>query len=175
MRLRSLISPDILNELAHEARYVPAGDFVEVGVYQGGSALVLYGIAMQQGRQLWLFDTFTGIPYADPELGDRHKVGDFKDTNLDALRAAMPAAQFMVGLFPETLKPEPRAIALAHVDCDQYRSVRACIEELGPRMVPGGVIVFDDYNALPGAKRAVEEFYSGRVELSNKGKARVRF
>jgi hypothetical protein len=42
-------------------------------------------------------------------------------------------------------------------------------------MVLGGVMVFDDYDVLPGARRAVDELFGKSVELSAEGKARVRF
>jgi predicted O-methyltransferase YrrM len=170
----SIISPDLVNELVETARAAPPGDLVEVGVYQGGSAAALGGVAREQGRRLFLFDTFSGIPHADPER-DHHKVGDFADTSLDSVRAAIPDAICMPGVFPDTLTPDVGPIALAHVDCDQYASVRACCIALGPLMVPGGVMVFDDYDALQGARVAVDEVFGGRVQMSAKGKARVVF
>lgn len=170
----SLIGPQALQELEGAARLAPPGDIVEVGVYQGGSAAVLGRVALEQGRRLFLFDTFTGIPYRDDV--DHHNVGDFDDTSAEAVQAAVPHARIRAGLFPDTLTDEVGPIALAHIDCDQYRSVRACCEELGPRMVPGGVMVFDDPNVLDGAARAVREsFADDRIEKSAAGKWRVYF
>ena len=173
MNPASLIRPDALAELMETARAAPAGDLVEVGVYQGGSALALAEVAREQGRRLFLFDTFTGIPYAG--WHDRHVPGDFADTSLEAVTALIPWAEVVPGVFPTTLHEGVGTIALAHVDCDQYESVRACCEALAPRMAPGGVMVFDDYDVLPGARLAVDECYNGRVEISRQGKARVRF
>jgi O-methyltransferase len=172
--LHSEIAADAINELADAARAAPAGDLVEVGVYRGGSAEALMGVAREQGRRLFLFDTFTGIPIADPKH-DRHKVGDFGDTSLDAVQAALPDAIFKPGVFPWTLTDEVGPIGLAHIDCDQYASVESCCVNLAPRMVKGGVMVFDDYDVLPGAKQAVEEAFAGRVVISKRGKARVYF
>jgi O-methyltransferase len=158
------------------ARAAPLGDLVEVGVYQGGSACALAEVAKEQNRRLYLFDTFSGIPHADPAK-DYHKVGDFGDVDLEALRAALPDAVIVVGVFPSTLKyvPELGPIALAHIDCDQYASVSACCAWLDSKMAPGGVMVFDDYDVLPGAAQAVEAYFPGRVRMSKEGKARVYF
>lgn len=173
----SVISRGCLQELHYEALRAPPGDFVEVGVYRGGSAQVLATVAEEQHRRLFLFDTFTGIPYQGAM--DHHRPGDFGDTSLEEVKRAVPSAIIVDGVFPDTL---PRAeqlglgkVALAHVDCDQYQSVLACCVELAPRMLLGGVMVFDDYDCLTGARMAVEERFHGKVEFSARGKARVRF
>lgn len=164
----------MLVELVHTARDCPPGDFVEVGVYKGGTAAALAGVAREQGRRIFLFDTFKGIPHANAAI-DHHRVGDFADTSLQAVQSAIPDAVFKAGTFPKTLDGDVKQIALAHVDCDQYASVKACCKHLAPLMVPGGVMVFDDYDVLPGAKCAVDEAFGDRVKISKAGKARVTF
>lgn len=177
MSPESLIRADALNELAHTARSCPPGDLVEVGVYKGGSAFILAGVAREQKRPLFLFDTFKGIPVRDDRF-DSHKIGDFSDTTADAVRAAIPEAIVVEGIFPWTL-PSVRQrigkIAFAHIDVDQYDSTHACCTQLAPLMAKGGVMVFDDYDVLDGAKLAVNECFGSRVEISKQGKARVRF
>lgn len=174
MTPRSLICHDALQELARAARDAPKGDIVEVGVYQGGSARVLAEVAIEQGRTLFLFDTFWGIPMRDDER-DTHAIGDFSETSADAVREAIPSAVVIPGIFPYTLTAEPSRIAFAHVDVDQYESTRLACEALAARMVEGSLMVFDDYDVLPGAKAAVDEVFPGRVGMSAQGKARVRF
>jgi O-methyltransferase len=174
MNPESLLGTRALHDLIETARAAPAGDFVEVGVYKGGSAAALAEIAREQGRRLFLFDTFAGMPHADPAV-DRHVVGDFGDTSLEAVQKAIPGAICVPGVFPSTLYDDVGPIALAHVDCDQQASVAAWCRELAPRMVTGGVMVFDDYDVLPGARAAVDEAFGDRVRISAGGKARVIF
>ena len=64
-------------------------------------------------------------------------------------------------------------IAFAHLDCDQYRSVKESVEYIKPLMMTGGVIWFDDYGCLPGATKAVDELFP-RVEITRTHKAYVR-
>jgi O-methyltransferase len=174
MNPMSVIGPRALDDLRAAANEAPPGDFVEVGVYKGGSAAVLAEVARARGRRLFLFDTFSGMPHS--ELGvDHHVVGDFGDTSLEAVQKAIPGAICVPGVFPSTLYDDVGPIALAHIDCDQYASVAACCRELAPRMVTGGVMVFDDYDVLPGARRAVDEAFGERVRISAGGKARVVF
>lgn len=174
MRPTSLIRDAVLEELVDVARECPPGDFVEVGVYQGGSAFYLAEVARNTGRRLFLFDTFTGMPFQDAAV-DHHRPGEFADCSLEAVQKSIPDAIYKVGVFPETLTPDVGPIALAHIDCDQYRSIWDCCERLSPLMVPGGVMVFDDPDALAGAKRALEDFFGDRYVWSSTGKARVTF
>lgn len=156
--VESLIPREVLIQLIRTAVATPPGPWVEVGVYQGGSALELY--AARDKRQLHLFDTFIGIPVCDPAL-DQHGIGEFngEDTYSELLHQ-MPFAQFHVGVFPATLRDDLQDIAFAHIDCDQYRSVSDCITSLWSRVIVGGTMWFDDYYDLIGARQAVMEHFT---------------
>lgn len=161
-RLPSLISDDLLRVFAALAMSAPPGAFVEVGVYQGGSAQVLYDIAREQQRELFLYDTFEGMPVAGPL--DSHPIGDFADCSIGAILAAMPGAHVIKGVFPRSMVSMP-PIAFVHADADQYESTKAVCEHLHPLLVPGGAILFDDYRGLQGCITAVDECFPGRVIL----------
>jgi hypothetical protein len=169
----SLIGESLIAEMIAAARETPVGAFVEVGVYKGGSAWRLSKLAEEQGRECHLFDTFTGMPYADKD--DNHEVGDFADTTSEAVAAAIPYSVIHVGEFPDTLPIDLRKIAFVHADCDQYRSARAVIDRLGPRMVKGGVIWFDDYECTRGVTRAVDESFRDSLIRTRAGRAYVIF
>jgi predicted O-methyltransferase YrrM len=56
-------------------------------------------------------------------------------------------------------------VGILHLDGDLYESVRDPLITLSPLLVPGGLIIFDDFLAkktkkekFPGARRAFEEF-----------------
>lgn len=171
----SLVGEQHLAEMILAAADTPQGGcFVEVGVFRGGSAWRLSGLAKQQGRgPCYLYDTFEGIPYKD--LIDSHSVGDFSDTNYEHMVALFAADHVVKGIFPDSAIPMP-PIAFAHLDCDQYRSVREASEYLIPRMMEGGVIWFDDTVCLAGAHLAAREIFADRLRLSSEaGKHYVRF
>lgn len=171
----SLINPLQVAALVEMAKTTPAGGWAEVGVYQGGSASALMRAALEQGRRLWLFDTFTGIPCRTVGL-DAHQIGDFSDCSLSAVRELIPEAEIVVGDCRTTLAETLTGpLAFVHVDCDQYESVRACIADLGSRMVPGGVMWFDDYGCLEGANEACRELLPGRMIDHDCGKSFARF
>lgn len=143
------------------------GAAAEVGVYRGGTAYVLSRTLGQ--RDLYLFDTFSGMPPVKKGL-DLHQQGDFGDTSLAAVRAFLgsESAVLIPGEFPHSASGlEGQRFAMVHVDCDIYSSVRACCEWFYPRLVTGGLMVFDDYGvkSCPGARRAVDEFFEQKPEV----------
>jgi predicted O-methyltransferase YrrM len=139
--------------LGKAAEFTPPGAFIEVGIYTGGSASVLTEIAQRQNRQIFLYDTFEGLPYSSH--GDTHQVGEFCYADYEHIKNSLPYATVTRGIFPESAVDMPD-IAFAHLDVDQYESYVGCINYLKPRMVPGGIMWFDDYE-LPGAKQAIDE------------------
>lgn len=153
--------------MVQAARATPAGCFVEVGVYKGGTSWFLNQLALDQDRALYLYDTFTGIPYKGPD--DSHSVGDFADTSFEEVCELIPEAFTVKGIFPASAIDMP-PVAFAHLDCDQYQSVKESLDYLLPRMVPKGVIWFDDSPCLAGACRAAEEVFGPRLKLSETNK-----
>lgn len=168
--VKSAISEYAVENVCEIAAGTPPGCFVEFGVYRGGCAIKLAEVARKQGRALYLYDTFNGIPFKD-EI-DSHAVGDFGDTNADEVQKAIPDAIVVVGVFPESLVKMP-PIAFVHVDADQYRSIKAACEVFPPLMVDHGVMLFDDYGCLDGATKAIEEHFE-IFERTRHGKAVVR-
>lgn len=155
MTPESLVGAGAIEDLRAIAQASPAGCFVELGVYQGGTAFHLADVARQQGRALYLYDTFSGIPFKS-EI-DSHQAGDFSDTSLEQVQAAIPDAIYCVGVFPDTLVDMP-PVAFVHVDADQYQSLKDAIACFVPLMVSGASIVFDDYRCLAGADKAIAEW-----------------
>lgn len=153
MQLPSLIGREKLAVMTRLAEITPAGPLVEVGVYKGGSSQVLYEITQKQGRALYLYDTFAGIPHMDE--WDSHPVGDFSDVTVENIVKALPGAIVQRGVFPHDDLIVPEKVAFAHLDVDQERSYRESLDALMPRMLRGGMILCDDY-CLRGAARAID-------------------
>jgi len=141
------------------------GEMWECGVYKGGSARVI-SKAVPEGV-LRLFDTFEGIPNADKSV-DTHQNGDFGDTSVEAVEILIDRDDGLfihVGKIPDTFETMGDSrISMAHVDVDTYKSVIDCCEFIWPRLLVGGVMVFDDYGfpTCPGARKAVDEFFESK-------------
>lgn len=65
-----------------------------------------------------------------------------------------------------------KKIKFLHLDVDIYDSYKNCLNFFHEKMIKGGIMVFDDYNANTclGAKKAVDEFVKlHKIELINGG------
>ena len=96
------------------------------------------------------FDGFEGLP---EDWTSRMRKGFFARSNLPQVRHN---CQLWVGWFDQTLPKFKekiqltRPIALLHVDCDLYSSTVTILNSLKDNIVPGTVIVFDEYINYPG-------------------------
>jgi len=146
------------------------GDFSECGVDRGGSAKLIAEI-LKGGRQLHLFDTFSGMPEPDPEH-DWHLRGDFSTTSLDEVMDFVGRddnIRYHPGVIPHSFAwLGALSFSFVHLDLDLYRSTLDALNFFYPRMVRGGIIVLDDY-ARPttqGVKDAVNEFLAIKPEFA---------
>lgn len=74
---------------------------------------------------------------------------------------------YHVGWFQETVPASAAAIgpiALLRLDGDWYASTKICLEHLYDLVVPGGVVIIDDYGTYEGCQKAVDEFLAARQE-----------
>ena len=154
------------------------GSVVECGVMNGGSAALLAAVARRAGnaRPIWLFDSFEGLP--EPEHVDVNYLGvpghkgqavgqaaKVEEVLYRKLRLRPEGICIRKGWFEDTLSPVKQTIgriALLHIDCDWYRSVKFCLEQLYDLVAPGGYVVIDDYGHWRGCRQAVDEFLSPR-------------
>lgn len=178
VRAHTMCSVARLRALHEGVKYVVRnhvdGDVVECGCARGGSAALMALSLRQLGerRNLWLFDTFEGLPAPTADDPDYEIAELFTGSCLGRLNEVQElfrrdgvaeGVHFVKGLFQETLPSSPiERIALLHVDGDWYESVKVCLETLYDKVVPGGVIQFDDYGYWKGARKAVDEFLAQR-------------
>ena len=161
------------------------GDFVECGVWRGGSMMCAALTLLRAGdtnRQLYLYDTFEGmVPPGAPDvdfsgqaaiaqLSTDQRTEDsyiWAYAPLEVVRGNMASTgypdarvSYVRGPVEETIPDTaPGAIALLRLDTDWYESTRHELEHLFPRLVRGGVLIIDDYGHWQGARRAVDEYF----------------
>jgi O-methyltransferase len=151
------------------------GEMAECGVYKGGSAqLIAAALSQKQASTtLHLFDTFAGVPdFAVPER-DYHQAGQYADTSLEAvkqrLREYAEICVFHPGVIPDTLAEvaDVQQYSLVNVDVDLQPTNLACCEWFWPRLVPGGVMIFNDYGFYPyrvSTRGTVDAFFAAHQE-----------
>ena len=151
------------------------GDFAEVGVYKGNSAVVLAEIANFAGRDLYLFDTFDGFDKKDLNgVDDKFKEGDWGGASVDLVKefigGAASCCHFEKGYFPDTLteKHKKNSYSVVSIDCDLYKPIKSALEQFYPLLSRGGVFLVHDYSSFfwEGATNAVDEFCKETGELA---------
>lgn len=171
------------------------GDVAECGVYLGGISALMAAVLRDRKspKKVYLFDSFKGLPLLD-------RWNDLPYYKQGALQADRVLAESFVkgcgvssnivvrpGWFEDILFSIDRnqRFCVLHIDCDLYASAKTCLEHLYTRLVPGGVMVFDDYFDIGGGvKKAVDEYllrfkspdmlFAGPVEQVFLIKGRIR-
>jgi hypothetical protein len=122
---------------------------------------------------LYTFDSFEGIKEIEEGVDRAHFKDAFNHKGLEKTAREILAdcenVKIFKGWFPETLyaeKLEMEHYCFVHADADVYPSTKAICEIFFPRLVPGGVMIFDDYGYedTPGARQAVNEFFADKYE-----------
>jgi len=152
------------------------GDTAECGVFRGaGSFLVLSATAGQE-RTHHIFDSFQGL--SDPTAVDtpndpaahRWTPGELSVPSqvvMQNLRAFSEAVVLHAGWIPDRFSEAASCrFAFVYVDVDLYSPTIECFRFFYSRMVPGGLLVCDDYGFVdcPGARMAVDEFLADKPE-----------
>lgn len=174
------------------------GDFVECGVWKGGSCMIMARELLKRGdisREIWLYDTFEGMTEPTDEdieietgLKGKYLLSDVQKTTekynmwayspLDEVKKNMQKTgypidklRYIVGKVEDTLiDTQPNKIALLRLDTDWYESTKYELEKLYPLIVSGGILIVDDYGHFAGAKKAVDEYFKtiNRTPLLNR-------
>jgi|HubBroStandDraft_6_1064221.scaffolds.fasta_scaffold188773_1 O-methyltransferase len=151
-----------------------AGDFIETGVWRGGSAifmramLQIYGV---KNRVVWAADSFEGMPVPENESDgwDMSAIEQLQ-VSLDEVKGNFSRfgllddqVKFLKGWFKNTLPTAPIArLAILRMDGDLYNSTMDALTNLYDKMSPGGYVIVDDYKGWPGCRRAVHDFLDRR-------------
>jgi O-methyltransferase len=154
-------------QLVEQAAKLERGALLEVGVWRGGTGALIARRARLCGihERTHLCDTFAGVVKAGAN-DTRYRGGEHADTDrgqVSALLSRMGLAEvdIHVGVFPEATGA-PLAgerFRFCHIDVDVYQSAKDVLAWVWPRLVPGGMVVFDDYGfkGCEGVARLVEE------------------
>lgn len=153
------------------------GDLIECGVWRGGSCIFMRGLLRAYGdgrRQVWLADSFQGLPEPDPEVSPLDAISHEFLRVIGGLACSQEEVaenfgrfdlldrrvRFLPGWFQDTLPSAPiQTLALIRLDADYYESTRQALEALYARLSPGGFVIVDDYGSAGlGARRAVDDF-----------------
>jgi hypothetical protein len=151
-------------------------------------------------RLVWVADSFCGFPpsdkissrsYSSPELLtaiNRIEAGDADwkaaletlrtgttevdvMTNFERYGLLDDQVRFLPGFFSDTLPSAPvKKLAILRADGDLYDSTYQILDNLYPRVTPGGFVIIDDYHSFTECRQAVHDYLAATkpdVQLEN--------
>ena len=146
---------------------LPTGGILEVGVWRGGTGALMARQAQRCGisEPVFLCDTFCGVVKATTH-DETYQGGEHSDTSIPLVedllsRLELNNTQILQGIFPDDTADQvaDQKFRLCHIDVDVYQSAREVNEWVWERLLPGGIVVYDDYGfeACDGITKCVEE------------------
>jgi len=144
-----------------------AGDWAEFGVGNGVSTKSLIKHLPNNDTELYLFDSFKGLPEDWKEFSNEHVKGTFAVERIPSFDN--PRVKLVVGWFHDTLPyfTTDKPFSFIHIDCDLYSSTTCIFKNINHLIVSGTTIVFDEYYNYGGDKwlnheyKAFTEYVSG--------------
>lgn len=161
-----------------------SGCLVECGVARGGTSALMLDATFHPIKDIWLFDSFEGLPEPTAEDGVLRRPTSKDKSSWDLAKGYCLGTQEEVedllfnkfgfskdkvhlvkGWFQDTLpvyREKVGNIAVLRLDSDWYESTKCCLENLYDNVVDSGYVILDDY-ALVGCRKAVDEFFADRT------------
>jgi len=164
------------------------GDFVECGVWKGGSSMIAANkiLKYNSDKKIWLYDTFQGMPAPDDRVDISHfkylaseilendiktkakslvwAIGGEEEVKLNSLSTgfAKDNLRLIKGKVEDTIPSQglPSSISVLRLDTDWYSSTIHELHHLYPRVEPGGFVIIDDYGHWQGARKATDEYFA---------------
>jgi len=163
------------------------GDFVECGVWKGGSSMLIAKTLLKFGvsnRHIWMYDTYEGM--SEPTDKDKDPAGTSAEellkksskqdaasiwcySGIDEVKGHLQSTGYPIELIhfvkgkvedsiPVVMPENP--IALLRLDTDWYESTKHEMDHLYPHLVQKGILIIDDYGHWQGARKAIDEYLS---------------
>lgn len=170
------------------------GVYVECGVAAGAQIIAMaYGAP---NKTIYAFDSFQGIPLPSNRDDQMPGIRKLTDAEIKALpnpgtqvletTGATSVSEYdfwqhidtvfgqknhsikaVKGWFEHTVPNyETGPICILRLDGDLYNSTAVCLKYLYPKVIPGGVVIIDDYQ-LRGCRLAVDEFLTDHTEVES--------
>jgi SAM-dependent methyltransferase len=182
----SMLTPPRLIHLKEEVSKFSSNEdvcFVECGVAKGGALCLIANHANPKSK-VYGFDSFEKMPNLTDQdenedralrnnfvrqngkyvgrkfAGENDVINAFKKLNI-----SMDNVELVKGFIQDTLPKHLdniQNIAVLHLDVDFYEATKCALEQLYDKVIPGGVIIIDDYDAYIGCRHAVTDFRPSR-------------
>jgi len=136
--------------------------YLEFGVFEGKSMRKWLSLNSNPKSSFVGFDTFSGLPDAWGFFHGQRSRGEF-DAGGRAPAIDDPRVSFVPGLFQDTLPSflasfAPKGRLVVNIDCDLYASALYVLTRCHDILVPGAIILFDEFSSVLHEFRALEDY-----------------
>ena len=124
-----------------------------------------------KGFTMHLYDSWGSMRETELLEGEAELIGNFSHLSLERTKRNLSEFHnnliFHWGYIPEALDvlPEPpRSVQFMHIDINSALPTKSLLEFFWPRLVSGGVILFDDYGWAPykDTKNVIDAFFADK-------------
>lgn len=139
-------------------------DYLEFGVFEGNSLRHWANLNKNPESRFYGFDSFEGLPETWKRF-DNKMVKSHFDVN-----GALPdidddRVEFIAGWFQESVDPflekfTPQSRLVVHIDADLYSSALYVLTRFNALLVPGTIVVFDEFSSVLNEFQALENYCS---------------
>ena len=151
------------------------GDYLEFGMWKGGSMIAAYHLSKRisalSDMRFYGFDSFGGIPTltVNQDEAKEFPPGTFSASldevrrNLLQAKVDMSRIELIPGWYSETLNDQTRqklplrAAAVVNVDCDVYESTVPVLDFIKPYLIDGSIVIFDDWYCFANREERGEQ------------------
>ena len=169
----------LIDAVNHVSRNKIDGDFVECGVWRGGSSMIAADtfLKLKDYRHIYLFDAFD-LPIPAPVQSDKDVFGTTilggaakaqpywnavseEEVKNNMCSTGYPESNIhtIKGLVNDTVPYKgPKKISILRLDTDTYESTVHTLLHFFPRLSQGGILILDDYGCHLGVRKATDEF-----------------
>tara|TARA_B100002052_G_C15861757_1_gene590426 strand:+ start:1439 stop:2038 length:600 start_codon:yes stop_codon:yes gene_type:complete len=182
-----MCSPEVMYNAYKSVEYLLnnniQGDILELGTWKGGVSAVMAELLANSdsSKRLYVYDTFSGHPAPLPDEVDiwgnsmleryNQEISKFGtwaaasksevESYLTSIYDHTEVIQCEVG--PETSFENISKISCLRLDMDWYDPTKAALDKLYHMLSTNSIIIIDDYGHHSGAKKAVDEFFAGKL------------
>jgi O-methyltransferase len=133
------------------------GAIIEIGVWKGGTAGIICKKVEIEGlnKKIYLADTFKGVAKAS-DKDKRYRGGEHSDTSIRIVNELLSKKlklnnyKILEGIFPDESAHlvDDNQFSLCHIDVDTYDSAKDIVDWIWPKLMIGGIVVYDDYGFI---------------------------
>jgi len=152
-------------------------NFIECGVCDGLSAYYAINASiteMVKDPKFYLYDAWDGMKKEYLTESEKGCIGEYSYLDISITKSNLKEFDditvFNKGYLPESLESSenPDSAIWMHIDLNSAKPTLSALERFHDRLVPGGVILFDDYAHIPYAdtRTVVDKFFTTKKGIN---------